>query len=268
MHVGLRAALGQRQRGAAPPQLQVARVQPSGGFRFRCSLPAIPAPFSCKSAGADMQTLLHDPPCYPPQAQAEVATATMPDTASLVDSAGEASTCSTSITYLHRHRPCLPCAQVFAQADSRQLADSCARACGAWARPHPASPPPCVPPTAPTAAVRLLEAAPSAAFYVCDLLKAHSAQGGKHRQVGSWCGSVCHCRGPTFLSRSPRPLRPGCTPAHGLPSFSKALRRACWAVRGPSKVASFNPLIKCRILHPPPTPTTPPTPPRRPSWSG
>lgn len=33
-------------------------------------------------------------------------------------------------------------------------------------------------------AVRLLEAAPSAAFYACDLLKAHSAQSAKHRQVG------------------------------------------------------------------------------------
>ena len=33
-------------------------------------------------------------------------------------------------------------------------------------------------------AVKLLEAAPTAAFYASDLLKQHSAQSTKHRQVG------------------------------------------------------------------------------------
>ncbi len=48
-----------------------------------------------------------------------------------------------------------------------------------------ARPPPLLPPLpcAVRCAVRLVEAAPLAAFYVCDLLKAHSAQSSKHRQV-------------------------------------------------------------------------------------
>jgi len=100
--------------------------------RFCCSCEGTPALLFVQGAASRPNpfcVLKCDPlfPCVPArlQAQSEVATATMPDTAALVDSS-----------------------------------------------------------------VCLLEASPSSAFYVCDLLKAHSAQSTKHRQVSCQPASV------------------------------------------------------------------------------